>query len=174
MSPDELLSTEDYTSFEISSKADVWSFGVFLWEIGTGKLLRPYSNMSDAQVVAVLRAGKTLAVDCHGFHPTIRALLQRCWRTEPSSRSAPPTFHYINLIYYLIYLFEIDWVGARPAMETVQRELAGLAEELRQEAAESGANPPSPPPAKVRHARCVRVRWCVCVCVGCVCVRVRL
>ncbi|ELR24667.1 protein kinase domain containing protein [Acanthamoeba castellanii str. Neff] len=121
MSPDELLSTEDYTSFEISSKADVWSFGVFLWEIGTGKLLRPYSNMSDAQVVAVLRAGKTLAVDCHGFHPTIRALLQRCWRTEPSSR---------------------------PAMETVQRELAGLAEELRQEAAESGANPPSPPPAK--------------------------
>ncbi len=44
-------------------------------------------------------------------------------------------------------------------METVQRELAGLAEELRQEAAESGADPPSPPPAKVSHAR-PRVRVC--------------
>ncbi|KAF8700772.1 hypothetical protein HU200_034128 [Digitaria exilis] len=67
--------------------ADVFSFGIVLWELLTGKL--PYEDMTPLQAaVAVVQKDlrPTIAADTH---PMLADLLQRCWQKDPALR---PTF----------------------------------------------------------------------------------
>ncbi|ELR24661.1 kelch repeat-containing protein [Acanthamoeba castellanii str. Neff] len=70
-------------------EADVWAFGVFLWEICTGQLLRPWQGSNDAQVLTAVRnQGKCLVVPDES-HATLKNIIQCCWRRDPSQRPSP-------------------------------------------------------------------------------------
>jgi serine/threonine protein kinase len=79
------------TLFKVTAKADVWAFGVFLWEIGTGRTRVPWDGLNELQVLHALQTGRTLPTGGGGgedqaLHPVVRALLARCWSRDPAQR----------------------------------------------------------------------------------------
>lgn len=70
-----------------SSKSDVWSFGVLMWEVFTeGKM--PFENKSNLQVVESISKGFRL------YRPqlapmSIYEIMYNCWHEKPKGR---PTF----------------------------------------------------------------------------------
>jgi hypothetical protein len=75
------------TLFKVTAKADVWAFGVFLWEIGTGHTRAPWAKLDDPQVFIAVQRGRTLPTE--ELHPVVQALLARCWSREPAQRYQP-------------------------------------------------------------------------------------
>ena len=69
-----------------NEKADVFSFGVLLWEMLTGKV--PYAEMTPLQAaVGVVQKGlrPTLPTTCP---PALASLIRSCWHRSPHER--PP------------------------------------------------------------------------------------
>uniref|UniRef100_A0A7M4EQM9 Inactive tyrosine-protein kinase 7 n=1 Tax=Crocodylus porosus TaxID=8502 RepID=A0A7M4EQM9_CROPO len=70
---------------EFSTKSDVWSFGVLLWEVFThGEL--PYSKLTDDEVLAGLQSGKVKLPHPEGCPSKLYKLMQRCWAPSPKDR----------------------------------------------------------------------------------------
>uniref|UniRef100_A0A4W5Q5E0 Tyrosine-protein kinase n=1 Tax=Hucho hucho TaxID=62062 RepID=A0A4W5Q5E0_9TELE len=63
---------------KFSSKSDVWSFGVFMWEVYTeGRL--PYENRSNGEVVEALNAGLRL-LKPRQAPEAVHLLMEWCWK----------------------------------------------------------------------------------------------
>ncbi|XP_046543914.1 tyrosine kinase receptor Cad96Ca-like [Haliotis rubra] len=67
-----------------TSKSDVWSYGILLWEIVTlgGS---PYQGRSARQVVQDVLNGQTMSRPDH-CAPEMFSLMKKCWRQDPESR----------------------------------------------------------------------------------------
>lgn len=78
---------------QFSSKSDVWSFGVTLWEIfSNGRV--PYEDINNEELQHFVQAGNRLPTPLH-TPPTILDLMTRCWDSSPEER---PHFEEILLI----------------------------------------------------------------------------
>ncbi|XP_062980026.1 inactive tyrosine-protein kinase 7 isoform X2 [Elgaria multicarinata webbii] len=70
---------------EFSTKSDVWSFGVVMWEIFTlGEM--PYSKLADEEVLAGLQSGKMKLPHPEGCPSKLYKVMQRCWAPSPKDR----------------------------------------------------------------------------------------
>jgi len=90
--PIKWMAPESLTRRTFSSQADVWSFGVLLWEIfSLGKV--PYLGISGAdQLIRQLEAGYRLEKPEYASSE-IGQLMFDCWQPEPNER---PTFHHLE------------------------------------------------------------------------------
>ncbi|XP_033000825.1 inactive tyrosine-protein kinase 7 [Lacerta agilis] len=70
---------------EFSTKSDVWSFGVVMWEIFTlGDL--PHSKLADEEVLSGLQSGKMKLPHPEGCPSKVYKVMQRCWAPSPKDR----------------------------------------------------------------------------------------
>eukprot|EP00118_Oscarella_pearsei_P012680 m.95383 g.95383 ORF g.95383 m.95383 type:complete len:351 (+) comp36849_c0_seq4:1196-2248(+) len=70
---------------KFTSKSDVWSFGVLMWEVCTlGK--RPYYGKSNKEVVNVIVKGEQLNEPDELCSEEVFLLMKACWEFDPSSR----------------------------------------------------------------------------------------
>nr|CDS29127.2 insulin receptor [Hymenolepis microstoma] len=91
------MAPESLQSAYFTSRSDVWSFGVVLWEIATMACL-PYQGMSHNEVITYVLEGNTLVsggapINCP---PLLQSLMLYCWSYRPAQR---PSF--LNLLYLL-------------------------------------------------------------------------
>ncbi|ESO09335.1 hypothetical protein HELRODRAFT_133620, partial [Helobdella robusta] len=70
-----------------STKSDVWSFGVVLWELLT-RGASPYLEVDSWDFIKFLKSGRRLMQPVYCPLALYR-MMRRCWHTDPSSR---PTF----------------------------------------------------------------------------------
>ena len=81
------MAPESICDGKFSSKSDVWSYGVVLWEIATLAEL-PYQGLSNEEVLSGVKRGEHLPrpENCSDFP---HSLMLECWQIQPNSR---PTF----------------------------------------------------------------------------------
>ncbi|KAJ8383036.1 hypothetical protein SKAU_G00038140 [Synaphobranchus kaupii] len=79
-SPPEVFNFSKY-----SSKSDIWSFGVLMWEVFTeGRM--PYEQNANHEVVMMVSQGHRLYRPKKAT-PNIYDIMQSCWREKPEDRS---------------------------------------------------------------------------------------
>uniref|UniRef100_A0A670IIF1 Tyrosine-protein kinase n=1 Tax=Podarcis muralis TaxID=64176 RepID=A0A670IIF1_PODMU len=92
---------EVFSYSRYSTKSDVWSFGVLMWEIfSEGKM--PYENRTNAEVVEEISAGLRLYKPRLASN-TIYTLMRHCWSEKQEDR--PP---FSTLLYQLNEISESD------------------------------------------------------------------
>ena len=74
-------------TLKFTEASDVWSFGITLVEIYTDGG-RPYPGLTNTEVVMKVQAG-TRPRQPPACPAAMFELMQRCWATEPASRSVP-------------------------------------------------------------------------------------
>ena len=78
------MALESLASGSFSTKTDVWSFGVMLWEVfELGK--SPYDEMTSCEVVNFLKSGGRLQKPSHA-PDHLYTLMKRMWHDVPERR----------------------------------------------------------------------------------------
>ncbi|XP_019644414.1 PREDICTED: uncharacterized protein LOC109485312 [Branchiostoma belcheri] len=85
--PVKWMAIESLTDGIYSTKTDVWSYGVVLWEIWTRGVI-PYPDVDNMDVTEYLLQGRRLRKPRHCQEALYQTML-RCWSSEPEDR---PTF----------------------------------------------------------------------------------
>ncbi|MGH0150089.1 UNVERIFIED_CONTAM: hypothetical protein FKN15_039689, partial [Acipenser sinensis] len=79
------LPAESIFEDDFSTKSDVWSFGVLMWEVFThGE--QPYIKLTDDEVLAGLQGGKMKLPAPEGCPSKLYKLMVRCWAPSPKDR----------------------------------------------------------------------------------------
>ncbi|XP_023654293.1 inactive tyrosine-protein kinase 7-like [Paramormyrops kingsleyae] len=79
------LPAESVFEDDFSTKTDVWSFGVLMWEVfSLGEL--PYTKLGDDEVLEGLQAGKLKLANPEGCPSKVYKLMVRCWACSPKER----------------------------------------------------------------------------------------
>ena len=117
---------------KFSTKSDVWSFGVTLWEIVTFARLAPYESLTDEQVIencGHFYDDNDLVVYlpmAPGCSKEIYDLMKTCWNRDDSQR---PTFREIHMFLQrknLGYKPQEDWVLSGIEKASATSAAAGL------------------------------------------------
>ncbi|KAG7492855.1 hypothetical protein MATL_G00019530 [Megalops atlanticus] len=89
------LPAESVFEDDFSTKTDVWSFGVLMWEVfSQGEL--PYTKLSDDEVLEGLQAGKMKLPAPEGCPSKVYKLMGRCW--APSLKERPSFSEMVNAL----------------------------------------------------------------------------
>ncbi|XP_038066557.1 tyrosine-protein kinase receptor Tie-1-like [Patiria miniata] len=82
--PTRWLSLESLTSKTYTSKSDVWSFGILLWEIATLGAT-PYEDINIKDLLSRLQSGYRMPkpINCDN---EIYTLMLMCWQEDPANR----------------------------------------------------------------------------------------
>ena len=89
MPPELLEESEDGLSFSLHS--DIWSFGVFCWEVFSFARL-PYDHLSDEDVLVAVVRGTRLPPPLEGCPPAFFSIINDCWEEEAELR---PSFAHL-------------------------------------------------------------------------------
>jgi len=79
------MSPEQARGKKVDRRADIWAFGVVLWEMLTGRRLFEGETVSDV-LAAVLRAEPDLDILPEDTPASVRRLINRCLQRDPKSR----------------------------------------------------------------------------------------
>ena len=79
------MSPEQARGKAVDKRADIWAFGVVLWEMLTGRRLFEGETLSDV-LAAVLKTAPDLDALPAGVPPRVRRLLGRCLQKDPKQR----------------------------------------------------------------------------------------
>ena len=83
MAPELFVNSEEGPAFSLAS--DVWSFGVFCWEV-FAYARQPYDELSDTQVLRLIPAGHVLSAPEEGCPPLLFSLMQDCLAANMDQR----------------------------------------------------------------------------------------
>ena len=70
------------------SSADVFSFGVLVWDMLSGGAGNPLAGIEPSRYVARLRSGERPPIPAGGRGSGVAAIAAACWRFEPEERPA--------------------------------------------------------------------------------------
>ncbi|XP_053982441.1 mast/stem cell growth factor receptor Kit-like isoform X2 [Hylaeus volcanicus] len=105
------MSPEAIRDHSFSSKSDVWSFGVVLWEIGTlGSF--PYSNVQDDRLLHYIVSENGRLEQSDGISSDIYKIMHSCWAAEPDNR--PNFLQLLSELEILIKLMNLSHVTSNP------------------------------------------------------------
>jgi hypothetical protein len=130
--PGMILGTAAYMSPEqakgrpVDKRADIWAFGVVLYEMLSGRALFTGESATDV-LGAVLRQAVDLATLPSGTPQAIRRLLQRCLERDPKHRLHDIADARIEIVDQLDSPEQNDTASALAATRTHRAALAGLA-----------------------------------------------
>ncbi|KAM7064258.1 macrophage-stimulating protein receptor isoform 3-T4 [Molossus nigricans] len=85
--PVKWMALESLQTYRFTSKSDVWSFGVLLWELLT-RGAPPYPHINPFDLTQFLVQGRRLPQPEYCPN-SLYAVMQRCWAADPAAR---PTF----------------------------------------------------------------------------------
>ena len=83
MAPELLKDSEIGPAFSLSS--DVWSFGIFCWEVFS-YARQPYEELTDVQVLEYVPRGHMLNVPDEGCPSSLYSLMMDCCQGDPRCR----------------------------------------------------------------------------------------
>ncbi|XP_022795156.1 inactive tyrosine-protein kinase transmembrane receptor ROR1-like isoform X1 [Stylophora pistillata] len=84
MLPVRWMALESLEDFVFTTKTDVWSFGVLLWEIESGGKM-PYTGLLAKGIIEYLKKRKILSRP-EGCPNEIYDLMKSCWKLDPGKR----------------------------------------------------------------------------------------
>ncbi|CAI4227033.1 unnamed protein product [Auanema sp. JU1783] len=84
--PVRYLSPETLKNGSYTSKTDIWSFGVFLWEVFHDGLEPYYSIDTSAEIVKYVKQGNTLPNSSEFYPESLWLLTTKCFQFNPDDR----------------------------------------------------------------------------------------